>query len=208
MYCEYLIREAKSFPEKKGDCLGQFFLANYGLVFKFSLSFGVQEQEKEDFVQLCYLALVQAVEAWQNDRLNSLLSYYRRCALHQFYVYKLEMRYPVKMSRVDFRTAESGEITFECTDYQSCYGDLDDRLCSIEQSLIRDAVWGEIDRVLQYRDALLLKRRFQDCAAYGELSKEFGEKASTLRFRQHHLLTRLKKNNNLRQLAKDAFGIQ
>lgn len=208
MYCEYLLKQAKEFEEKEQELLGEFFFANYGLVFVFEKSFRVQLAEQEDFRQLCYLALVQAFHAYQAGNPNSFLSYYRRCVLHQYYVYKMEMRYCVKLSRTDFKAVEQGDIILESTDSQFNYGDLDDNLICIEQSMMASAVWGEVERALAWQDALLLKRRFCDEVTYKDLAEELELDPDTLRFKQHHLLVKLRKNVRLHKIAQDFYGIR
>lgn len=210
LYCEYLIRQAKETAgkEEQQQLLGELFFANYGLVLTFEQSFKVQNDEREDFEQLCYLALVQAFNAYQLGSKNSFLSYYRRCILHQFYVYKLEMRYPVKMPREEFRAVENGELEVSLTDCQFNYGDLDDNLLCVEETMMSDVVWGEVEQVLAWNDVLLLKRRFCDEATYKELAEEFGVDPNTLRFKQHRLLIKLKKDTRLHEIARDFYGIR
>lgn len=207
MYCEYLIPDAK-----KGDrdSLEQLFFANYNLIYLFERDFHVFKDESEDFSQICFIAFEKAVKEYQLGSLNSLLAYYRRCVQHEFYLYKLLMRYPTRVSRSDIKKIESDgfEFTNLCSE---SFAEMDDVLSVVEIHTISAVVWREVERILGYQHCMFLKNRFVFSMKYDEIlirCEERGKTVQQLRDRQAYLLRRLRKSRLLREIAYDFFSIQ
>lgn len=200
MYCEYLLEDAKN---GDADSLKQLYLANFGLVCKFYEVFGVKDGEKDDFNQLCYIALDSAVKAYCPNGINSFLSYFRRCVLHEFYAFKLLVRYP-------FRVPYLVEIPDVCSVdevNEVTYSVLDDSYNESEERMISAIIWNEVRKKLPYDDYVLLYERFVKSRSYSEIAEVLHKDSDKLRFRQRTVLRKLRKDSLLKEIAADFYGI-
>ena len=204
MYCEYLLKGAKV-----GDksCKEQFFIANSGLMIKFSVDFAVRECERDDFYQLCYLAFEQALKVYEEGK-YSFLAYYRRCVLHYWYCWKLTMRCPFKISGKDYKNLTFAEnFNFPSLDECEVYCTFDDKLLQIENDLTIVTVWEEVKKSVPKKDYEFLIKRFRYRVKYKDLAEELGVSVTSLNARQRRLLFKLKDNKKLEQIARDCFEI-
>ncbi len=207
MYCEYLILDAKNGDK---ESLSQLFFANYNFIYVFKKDLCVHQEEMEDFAQMCYIAMERAIHSFQIGGLNSFLSYYRRCVQHEFYLYKLHMRYPTRISRHDIKQVERDGFDFSKLETVT-YSKLDDALNRAEIHTVSSMVWQEVETVLGSQHCGFLKERFIRYAEYEELLDWFENEFVTiakLRDRQAYLCRRLRKSDVLKKIASDFFSIR
>jgi RNA polymerase sigma factor (sigma-70 family) len=206
MYCEDLIFKVQNGEEAQNN-LQQFYYANFGLVLKFMGLFNVREYEKEDFSQLCFIACMSAVKAYRRGTGNSFLAYYRRCILHEFYKYKLEMRFPVKVSQTDYQKVETEGIEF----YQQLdgvlYAKLDDTFEKVEMGLASDALWSAVHDSLDSISERLIVRNYLERVPLKEVGAEMGMDFKEVRRVHQAALRTLKRNTSIREIAKYFYNI-
>lgn len=194
---------------KDGDvgCREQFFLGNRSLLFCFMKDFRVKERDRDDFLQLGYIAFNQAIESYQFGGLNTFLSYYRRSVLHHYYLYKLNMCFPSKISFEDYK-----EVLTNGFDYKKfinlSYFDYDERLTEVEDAIISKIVWEEVSRIVGEYWCKFLRLRFVEGKSHEEVAELFNlDEKNKLqsRSKQSYLLKKLRKSKLLRRIAKDCF---
>lgn len=113
--------------------------------------------------------------------------------------------FPFKVSSSDYK-----ELTEEGCTYVPAveeYCDFDTRLLAVETNLTVVAVWGEVRKSVTRDDYDFLVKRFRDRVKYNDLAAELGVTVTSLKARQRRLLSRLRNNARLKQIARDCFGI-
>lgn len=207
MYCEYLLKEIKDGVTSSKE---QFFLANYSVLYCFAKDFHVRTWDYEDFFQLCYIAFEKAVESYSLHSVNSFLSYYRRCAMHQYFLYKLEMHFPIKIPKELYKQV-SIDDTITTVPFDSTYLELDDCLLEVEKSLIKETIWTEVFKILGKSDTEFIYCRFVKGMSYIEFSQmeKFKNMSNLqLRSKQSYLLRKLRRSDALKIIATSFYGIK
>lgn len=207
MFCEYLLKNAKAGDKESKE---QFFCGNHGLVYCFMQDLRVPESDKDDFNQLCYIAFQQALESYPLDGINTFLSYYRRSVLHLYYLYRLEMAFPAKVSYKDYK-----EILTNGFDYEKfldvSYYEYDELLTRAENETFSEAIWKEVKNVVGEYWYEFLRLRFVEQKSHEEIAKQFcfpEQDTQKSRSKQSWLFRKLRKSNLLQTIAKDWFEIK
>lgn len=210
MYCEYLLQQIVENQNK--ELIAEFFIANYGLVYSFEKAFGVPEVEKEDFRQLSFVAFSDAAKYYKPNTKNSFLSYWRRCMLHEYYLYKLNTRYPLSIPRSAYQEFKNDGIAAAEAVYQryctaTTYYQVDDTLTQIENECCSKTLWSIVEDTVGDFGSAILKEHFICNKTLAVISEELHCSATTITTEYNKAIRRLRKNKRLRSLASDMYGI-
>lgn len=207
MYCEYLINEIKGQTEKEQMMLlvQEFYFANFGILRSMRGSFRVRDSEEDDFYQLCFLAMLDALDAY-HECINSFLSFYRRCIMHHYYMYKLETRYPMRLSKGQFKhICDEGIETYNVEGMD--FVELDTNFTVAENTLAADRIWGIVKSNVTPTEYLILSMKFKDDITYREVGERLGYLETQVKSKKNNAFRKLKKNKFLQDIACDFYDI-
>lgn len=207
MYCEYLIDEIKRQAEKEQMMLlaQEFYFANFGILRSMCGSFRVRDSEEDDFYQLCFLAMLDALEAY-HECVNSFLSFYRRCIMHHYYMYKLETRYPMRLSKGQFKRAcDEGIETYNVEGMD--FMELDTNFTVAENALAADRIWNIVKSNVTPTEYLILSMKFKDDITYREVGERLGYLETQVKSKKNNAFRKLRKNKFLQDIACDFYDI-
>lgn len=205
MFLENLLKKIKA-GDKNSEL--QFFYANYRLIYEFQKSFGVLEQEEDDFVQLCFLGYQKALEAYTFDSEYSFLAYYRRCVKHEYYMYSLEMHFPL---RIPQKRLEEAKIKYSRTvPYNDAEGDLsalDDALLAAEEKQTVVTFWSCIYEELPRLEYVIIYNNYKKALSLQKIAKALHIEFSEAKVLRQRALQRLSRCCRIQEIAKDLYGI-
>lgn len=201
MYQEELIEKIKAGVDVKHS-YQQLFFSNYGLIYQMAEQYSTTGMCLDDCMQLAYVALHNAVQAYSGRSKYSFLSFFRRCLQHEFYVYKLEMCFPCRVprSRAGSRGCDKlptgvalEEVEIHCLDFE---------YRSVENQLLSEALWKIVDTVLTAENCYIVKERFVRQKTLQSIGKELGIGAERVRMREKRALKKLRENEQVREIAR------
>lgn len=207
MYCEYLIDEIKKQTKKEQKMLlvEEFYFANFGILRSMRNNFQVRPCEEDDFYQLCFLAMLDALDAY-HECVNSFLSFYRRCIMHQYYMYRLEMMYPMKLSRVQFKQLCEEGIGVCCVDGMD-FAELDMNFTAVENSAAANSIWKVVKDSVTPSEYVILTMKFQEGITYREVGERMGYLETQIKSKKNNAFRKLRKNKFLQSVAYDFYSI-
>jgi len=210
MYCEYLIPEIKGAKTdgERQEKTNEFFLANYGMVLKFVSVFKVPAYERDDFCQLCFFAMLDALRAFGEGK-NTFLSYYRRCVMHQYFVYRLTMRYPFRVNRQVYSALSEGDSTYPSvlSDGAYSYYEMDGVFNAVEQEMLSGTVWEIVRQSTTGQQYAILYMHYRQGRTYRDIAAALGYTESQVKWKKKDAFCKLRRKRVLREIARDVYGI-
>lgn len=209
-----MFSEDRIFQIKNGinitENMQALYSENLGLLHVIGNELHLSKEDREDFMQLAYLALHDAIKAFSVDSEYSFLSYYRRCLRHTYFLYRLEMKYPTKLNQYSIKHAQSlnenngvESVSFDSISFPSTEGGF--KKC--EDRLICDVIWREINVSLTPINADILYRYYKRNQTYREIGNNYGICINSIRSRIIRSLRILKRSKILQEIAKEYYGI-
>lgn len=208
MYREDLIPAIKK-GINVSENLQIFYYSNFGLIKRFKAIFGVRPSEEEDFEQLCFIACHKAVQAFDVTHGDSILSYYRRCVQHEFYMYKLETRFVLHVPRDKYKDAVNQGLGFpeDLDSIVYSYARMDENLEKVENDCIASILWEILREDLDDFSYELIYRNYKKRESMTSLSRDLGIEYIELRKLQRKALRRLRADERVQKCAQSYFGI-
>lgn len=201
MYHEELVYRIKEQNEVEDGVLN-LYLANYGLIYRFASDFRVPINDLEDFKQLCYFALLEAIRVFPKNSEYSFTACFRLCVRSAYSQYKLHSEYPVSITRWGVRKLTDSDmlpkkVTLEGV--RTPYLDYYFRV--IEEREVKKSLWDRVNDVLSPKNALVLRMRYLDEKTYREIGEELGIGAERARMRHNRSLRRLRDDPVISEIA-------
>lgn len=204
-----LIDEIKKGRNVKQNMSALYF-ENLGIIHTLAGNFYLTEFDKEDILQMAYIALDGAVHAFRPGGGHSFLSYFRRCFLHECYQHTLLMKYPLKVPHKEFqKQKQAGSWSFY--HYGSAgsldFNVLDGGFLDAELSVLRQSVWNTVRAELSEKNCYIITKLYRDGVSKRELAAELKIGYERVRLREIRSLKKLRENPFLREIAYDYFSI-
>ena len=154
--------------------------------------------DHDDFQQLCYLALLEALNGYDLDKQTSFLAYWKYYILSEYFQFRLQMRYCMAISRTTYNSLKSFSNINQII--LSKYYEIDHY--HIEDKCINDvmfeSIWEIVDADLSEKNAYILRQIYEEGRSLTSLSKELGIGVERVRQRKIRSLNRLRENVVLR----------
>lgn len=209
MYCEYFIEKIQNteISSEKMQFFGEFYIANFGLIQKFHTVFGVRKHEEDDFDQLCFFALIDAIDCYEEGR-NSFLSYFRRSVLHRYFMYRLEMNYPMRVGKRYYQDVkQNAPISCNLDSCLQGYYKMDEAFRTIESGTVSTAIWEIVKSRVSATEYRILVMRFCGQLKFREIGEVMGFTETQIKTKKNNAFRKLRNNKNLIGIARDFYGI-
>ena len=207
MFSDEVILKIKN-GENVQDNMQRLYCENLGLLHTICNSMQLISEDRDEFYQLAYLALHDAVNAYienmESTKYN-FIAYYRQCLRHAYYVYRLEMKYPVRINQKVYKEKTVSKDRIEYLSIYDIYTEYEYDL--VEDRIIASAVWSEVNRLISDTNAEILIRHFRKKHTYREIGVDYGICSNSVRQRIVRSLHTLRCSHVLREIAQDYFGI-
>lgn len=184
----------------------QLYSENLGLLHTICNSLHLSSDDRDEFYQFSYIALDKAVKAYDPRRGFSFLAYYRLCLRHEYYVYRLQMKFPVRLDQRAMHDHAVQESKAEWADYLE--PENDDHYDLVEDAIIAKAIWQEVCSLLSKENADIVVCYYKKNETYSSLSKKYGICINAVRKRVLRSLKILQGSSILREIARDYYGIR
>lgn len=174
---------------------------------KLSYSYCWNNDVSDDFMQISYIALSDAVKSFKPGKQYPFLAYYRKWLIHYFYRYTLEMRFPVKVPRdVDIKTSISDSITERLlmamlTTTINSVSSFE----KVELEILKEIIWERVDTDLSDENSRIIRGRFLELRTLSSLGEEFDIGAERVRLREIRSLKKLSHDETLQEIALNFF---
>lgn len=208
MINENLVAEIKAGINVKQN-MELLYSSNLGLISTIANSWEVYDYDlRNDFFQLAYIALDTAVKSYDGTDGYSLMAYFRRCLLHEYYTYRLEMQFPLRVSRNAYREHKSALPAFHLDNgVKQTFTVIDESYDKVEEEMLNDVLWSEVANSLSEENYFVIYERFKGEKTLREIACELQIGSERVRLREQRSLNRLRKNKNIQKLAYDYFEI-
>lgn len=204
-----LVTEIKNGIRVKEN-MSKLYFENLNLIHTMANSMYLTDSDREDFLQMAYIALDKAVHVFKFDSGYSFLAYYRRCLVHEFYQHILLMRYPYRVTHKEhqhlkihgdglffhYDTAESLDLTLVDTGFKEA-----------EYQLLCDSVWNTVRSELNAKNYHVIVKLYKEGQSRREIANEMRIGYERVRLREIRSLQKLRRNSFLHELAMDYYGI-
>lgn len=155
--------------------VADIYISNLGLTHTIMLDFGVPENLQDDFKQLAYFALCDAVRVYLLDWQHSLLAYYRRCLLQVSYELKMRQGLPITLTRTANNRIRSGDLVMKFCEYDAMtLPYIDTELLYSERRVLQDELWQYLATVVSSKELDMLRFRFVDNMSLREIGCNTG----------------------------------
>lgn len=184
--------------------VGEVFMANQGIVHSIANDLNVPEYLQEDFFQIAYFALLDAVSVYRKNRKYSLLAYYRRCLLNAKFNLMLESGCAIKLTRRGYeKLRDKGEAIFT-VEYNDSIGlkYTEKAFEERERRLLDKRLWEIVRTSVTDDEWLLLQLHFVNKLTYKEIAKRCEMSYSTVCFKFNHTFEKLKRNSGVQEMHK------
>ena len=199
---EDLVREIHENPDTKEKNILLLYNRNLGFIYNVMRRFVHDISFYPDYQQLAYLAVTDAVNAFNPSKEFKYLSYLNKCLLHYFYNFSLEMHNVMKVPRSYKQTKY--KVPSACSD--ECLAVtpyIDYEYDSVEFETMKSLVWQEVEQVLTPVNAKVIKDRYLHGKTLAAIGRELGIGKERVRQREINSLIRLSHSHTLQQLALD-----
>ena len=200
--CILLIKQGVNVTEN----MQQLYCDNLRLLHTICTSLGLSRDERDEFMQLAYLALADAVKVYVPDGKYSFLSYYRQCLRHQYFVYRLEMKYPMRVNQNTYRNTQYSTVLPLDVAVREANSDLD--FIMAEDKLLAETVWNEVYAILTEENADIVFSYYGKGETYQTIGNRYGIGLNSVRKRVLRSLRLLRYSEQLRGIASDYYGIE
>lgn len=194
------------------NLLEDLYVLNLGFVNYYAKCLSIPEAYYEDFIQQAYFALLDAVKAYPENSRVPFLKFYKRCLLHQYFLLKLEMFYPISFTRSVYEKLKDSHALGNIT--CSKYNDLSDTekfssLCEefddVEFCVLSDAFWNLVADNLSEVNYYVIWQRFVEERTYEDISEDLAIGGERVRRRVLRSLQNLKEIKEIQEIACDFF---
>lgn len=203
MYQEELIAKIKRQENVKRN-YEQLYYSNYPLIISLSKTCGVRHDDLDDFLQLAFIALRNAIAAYEETSRFSFLSFFRRCLIHEYYVYKLSMHFPCRLTNGAYQKIKESTEGLYAVELESIeLHQLDYAYSASERALASSVLWDTVAQVLSAENTYIIRKRFIEECTFCEIAKELGVGAECIRQREKKSLNKLRANKVIQELRAD-----
>lgn len=200
MYREDVICAIKNGVDRK-DNLEALYSSNLGLFYRMGTEFGRGQIPYDDMMQVAYLSLVKAVEAYRPDGRYPFQAYFRKCYFHDCFMFRMENCYAFRLNQDTYRQYESSvEESYEVL------GDLPVMDLAFEQAELRTLgiiLWDAVRRALSEESAYAVEQHYRFGKTYSQIAEETSSSECAVKQRCFRALARLRRDSTVRQLAED-----
>lgn len=216
MYKEYLLNDITNdevSPEDKQHMIAEFYKSNLSLIGKMAHDQSISIHDYNEYMQLSYSALLDTIKVYNPDSNFSFLSYFRRTFKHKIYLFNLEFQYPVRIKSStyvkDFHLSfTSYGVTPDQLTLTDRFAALDAHYLQVENQIMSDTI-----RSILYSELTLFQYTVFSSIFWGNMTKndvaaKYNKSYSYVRHVYTSGIRKLRRNNALRNLAKDMFGIR
>lgn len=206
MYQEDLVIKIKH-KENVKENYRQLYYSNYNLINTFRKACGVRYSDVDDFNQLAFIALEKAVNAFNESSKFSFMAYFRRCLVHEYYLFRLEMHFPCKMTNSSYKEVKISDNTIAAIDICNVeIHQLDYQFSLVEKRMVADILWSTVTSVLSDKNSFIIKERFIRQRTLLDIGKELGIGAERVRQREKKALAILRVNEVICEIARDYYS--
>lgn len=194
-----LIKEIQEGVSVKEN-LNSLFLNSLAYINFLTRKLCVPAQDQDDFYQLSFLSLRQAVYNFNLKKFDSFTAYFRFYVIHNYYQYHLCMHYPLRLSAVTIKEFiyNSVELTDNILDSKS-----QNDLLATEDELIKNTIWSLVLTKLDRKNADMIWLRYRCDMTYNKIGDLYGIGAERVRKRINRALNILKGDTQLKNIAKE-----
>lgn len=213
-----LIKEIKAGNNVSSN-LSKLYYRNKGFITDVVNKFSINSTE--DYQQLAFIALMQATDKFDVSYTYSFLSYYKLWLKYYFCQYKMEMQYPFRIPYKEFRkvikeTRETGVDKYKCIRVDYCDTmearktiPLDfEEFSIVETNLYKKEIWRVVYETLSPDNFVCVYYHFVCEMSFASIGRKIGQRRDTVRQRVVRSLAKLRKNEYLRIMAMDLYGIK
>lgn len=166
----------------------------------------VDKNDHDDFKQLTYIALVEAIRGFDLSRQTSFIAYWKYYILSEYYQFKLQMHYCTSISRGTYTSLKSfsdiNQIILDRLYTQNVY-QIDDKCIN---DIMYESIWGIVDSVLTDKNSYILKQIYVKERTLTSIAKELEIGVERVRQRKIRSLEKLHENLVLRGIYYSYFN--
>ena len=179
---------------------------NKNFLFYMASVLKVSAESLDDFMQLGYLALVQAVRTY--NRMYSFSYYYSLYIRHEYYEYHLRMHFPVRVSHSFYKNnLDKSPLLTASVSLDYCTGASFHEDSFEESSLVRIEVWTVVRDCVTELNYYIVQQRYINQRTFEDIGNELGIGKDRVRKRLVRCLAKLHDNKRLQEIALDYFNI-
>ena len=182
----------------------QIYWEHLSFIRELGISFGVPNSDFEDFLQEAYLAVERAVKTYDKSR-STFRTYLRLMVLNQYFRWSLANLYLVSIPVKEYKKwKQSDQMRF------SHLEEWQEELATstlTEQGLETDLIWSCVYHTLSTKNADILWCYFVLNMPLTTIAAIYGIGWQRVQRRVQKSLASLRKSKELRQIARDCYGI-
>ena len=191
------------------DKIMELYNNNYGFLFNYARKYAGSNQYLEDFLQLGYEALVQAVNNYVNarERKYDFISFYRVWLNHYFFRFNCSMQNCVRIPENDFTKLRDNYVTLEFEEDEVSLQDCTDTEEIIFNNDLHQLLCQEMSRSLDTRSCYIMEEVYFNERSMASVGRDLGISRDAVRKRVLKAKEILKNNENMQIIARDYLGV-
>lgn len=181
---------------------------NYGFIINYIKQYYHTEDSIEDFKQLAFLALIDAVNAFKLDSDYQFITIYKTWLNHYFYKYNLEMDYCCHVDAKTYKRLKSYSDRFESLENQQHEDEKASvDLYDVEEKMLKDFLWDEVRITLTETNYFIIRSKYCLGKSLAQIGRELHIGRERVRQRELRALHKLSLNANIKAIALDFYNI-